>query len=308
MKSITLPNRNYNDVKLLYIKREGDFYVFKPNNHFAWKYCGCMYSDTEHKNQIGIDPEGGPFMMIGYKINGMILDHFDDEGNLYMTKKTSYKIAAMSDLHGYLPEIEPCDIVCICGDIVPLEIQRNYIDTFNWLKNDFFHWAENLPCEKVFWIGGNHDFFIEQLTTKAINRIAREELYNNKVIYLNNTLYTEYDNLRIYGCPNVENLTNWAFYTDDPLITYSKIPQCDILLTHMPPDIQNLGTIQDRNFGSKELAKLSDSRNIKYWFCGHIHDGNHSVVENNGCKIYNTALKNDDYNVVYPITYVNLNK
>ena len=41
-----------------------------------------------------------------------------------MTKKL--KITAISDIHGDLPIIDPCDVLCICGDIVPLEIQRNY--------------------------------------------------------------------------------------------------------------------------------------------------------------------------------------
>ena len=34
------------------------------------------------------------------------------------------KICAISDLHGYLPKIEPCELVLICGDIVSLCAQR----------------------------------------------------------------------------------------------------------------------------------------------------------------------------------------
>lgn len=34
------------------------------------------------------------------------------------------KICAISDLHGYLPKIEPCELVLICGDIVGLHAQR----------------------------------------------------------------------------------------------------------------------------------------------------------------------------------------
>ena len=37
------------------------------------------------------------------------------------------KVTAISDLHGNLIDIEPCDLLLICGDISPLEIQRDYI-------------------------------------------------------------------------------------------------------------------------------------------------------------------------------------
>lgn len=34
------------------------------------------------------------------------------------------KVTAISDLHGNLIDIEPCDLLLICGDISPLEIQK----------------------------------------------------------------------------------------------------------------------------------------------------------------------------------------
>lgn len=303
MKAIHLPNRYKDDVKLLYVKKEGNFYVFKCDNSFVWHYCQTMLD--RDGNQIGIDPEGGPYMMTGYKINGMVLDHFDKEGNFYFKKKTSYKVCAMSDLHGYLPDnIEECDIVCICGDIIPLESQKNYTDSFMWLKGYFFPWVNDLPCEKVFLIGGNHDFFISELTTVAVNRIIRENFLADKLVYLNNTQY-DYDNIIIYGCPQVENLERWAFYTEDGH-EYTNIPySTDILLTHMPPKIEGLGYIRKYgDLGSELLKTVADHRNIKLWFCGHMHDGNHEIVEYNGCRIKNVSIKNDNYQIVNPITYI----
>ena len=33
------------------------------------------------------------------------------------------KICVLSDLHGHLPKVEPCELVLLAGDIVPLNIQ-----------------------------------------------------------------------------------------------------------------------------------------------------------------------------------------
>lgn len=303
MKSIRLPNRHQKGVRLDYIDEKDGYLRYKGNDCFQWRYCGIH--STNEGEIIAIDPEGGPLISIGDKFNGLIVDHFDKDLNVYMKKKIYYKIAAMSDLHGYLPEqIEKCDIVCISGDIMPLEIQRNITESFTWLKEIFFPWIENLPCEKVFLIGGNHDFLFDWINTKAINRFARENCYD-KLIYLNNTL-VEYDNFRIYGCPNVENLEGWAFYTEDKH-EFNAIPQCDILLTHMPPKIEGLGYIPKYgDLGSEELKKVADSHKIKLWFCGHMHDGNHEVVEYNGCKLKNVSIKDDNYLVINPITYIDL--
>ena len=72
------------------------------------------------------------------------------------------KICAISDLHGFLIDyIEPCELVLICGDIVPLYMQRNKPQCEKWLKTVFADWIKSLPCKKVVFTAGNHDFVFE---------------------------------------------------------------------------------------------------------------------------------------------------
>lgn len=46
------------------------------------------------------------------------------------------KVTAISDLHGNLIDIEPCDLLLICGDISPLDIQRDYIQMTKWIFDE----------------------------------------------------------------------------------------------------------------------------------------------------------------------------
>ena len=69
------------------------------------------------------------------------------------------KICAISDMHGILDfDIKPCDILCICGDIVPLRVQSYHDGTLKWLAKTFVPWCEKQPCDKAFLIAGNHDW------------------------------------------------------------------------------------------------------------------------------------------------------
>ena len=71
------------------------------------------------------------------------------------------KICAFSDTHGqYDFKIEPCDMVLIGGDIVPLEIQKDSNACEEWLKSFFIPWCSSLPSEKVIFIAGNHKYFL----------------------------------------------------------------------------------------------------------------------------------------------------
>ena len=73
------------------------------------------------------------------------------------------KICAISDTHGFLPEIEPCDLLLISGDIIPLYIQRNHIASSNWFYTEFTDWIGQLKCDKIIIIAGNHDFYLSNI-------------------------------------------------------------------------------------------------------------------------------------------------
>ena len=72
------------------------------------------------------------------------------------------KICGISDIHGNLIEnIPECDVLCICGDIVTLNAQRNIEASKHWWETKFIKWVDKLPCKKVIIIPGNHDFYLE---------------------------------------------------------------------------------------------------------------------------------------------------
>jgi len=233
-------------------------------------------------------------------------------------------ICAMSDLHGHLPKGVPvCDVVCICGDIVPLDYQHDTIKSVAWFIEDFTPWAESLPCDRVIFIGGNHDFFLHNLAKgQNIDNIVKDSKdvmqrifpggnygKHKKIVYLFDNSY-EYKGKRFYGTPWISDLSNWAFYANYDRLKeiYSHIPKnCDVLLTHMPPTANDCGLVMQpgfnylRNFGSDILTETINTRNIKWALCGHVHSGRHTSNEINGTNFVNVSLKDEDYRVSYDI-------
>jgi len=226
------------------------------------------------------------------------------------------KITAISDLHGYLPKDLPGgDVLCICGDIVPLEYQCNLTQSVAWFALDFNRWADSLSYEKVVFIGGNHDFFLFELGKQVGHKSVLKHLLpgshkgRSKLIYLcDNSI--EIEGARFYGTPWIADLAKWAFYKphDELIEVYDWIPKkCDVLLTHMPPLACGAGLVMQHgifntsaNYGSKELADSIINREIKYALCGHVHSGNHypeafGTVRN----IVNVSMKDENYKVAY---------
>lgn len=227
------------------------------------------------------------------------------------------KIIAMSDIHGYLPpDIPECDVVCICGDILPLSIQRDTITSVSWLVSDFKTWAENLPCKKVIFIAGKHDIIFEYLNnppgTKSstiANRIFQaKHLVDSKLVYLMDSEYV-FEGVKFYGIPWVPDFYDWAFYASNAELVdiFNKIPaDTDVLMTYCPPRHGEMATILQESsqrhgveYGSKELADVLNHHNIKYNICGHIHSGSHEPYVINNTTCVNVCIKDENFKPVH---------
>lgn len=208
-------------------------------------------------------------------------------------------VTAISDFHGILPVIEPTELLLIAGDVIPFDIQRDLESSEYWFKTTFKEWVDNLQCNTVILIAGNHDFYLETLKTSE-DRNEFSSIFDGKLIYLDNEEYTYKTNngsaIRIFGTPYCSIFFKWAFMKDSLSLAgiFNKIPEgIDILLSHDPPMIGTVDMILKPNpyslwpvdkghVGNPELTqRLKDLKDIgqapRMVISGHIHTGNHTI-------------------------------
>ena len=212
------------------------------------------------------------------------------------------RVCAISDLHGFLPEIEPCDLLLICGDIKPLCIQSNMPASEKWLDEVFIPWIDNQPIDQAILIAGNHDHYMERCNKKAsliLNTKKLTYLRNESTTYVSN--YGE--SVTIFGTPYCKIFGNWAFMRSPDTLKekYSAIPEnVDILISHDAPQIGEVGMIKEgfwagAEAGNTQLAEEIILKKPKWCFCGHIHSGEHNITEYNGVRLANVSLVDETY-------------
>lgn len=221
------------------------------------------------------------------------------------------KVIVTSDLHGYLPEIkEEFDLLLICGDICPVWEPHNIVTQYNFLMETFNVWINNLPyrdvMSRVVMIAGNHDFVFQNITKTKLNKFLNT--VNNRLVYLNNEEYEHISyegTFRIFGTPYCKVFGNWAFMRENLEKYYEPIPEgLDILLSHDAADINGLGLITSGrqkgvNAGNKILAEYIRNRKPRYYFCGHIHSGNHTLKAIDGTQMANVSYVDEHYDTTF---------
>lgn len=229
------------------------------------------------------------------------------------------KICVTSDLHGILPKIEEsCELVLICGDIIPLRMQRNIPQSEKWLKTTFAEWVNSLPCDQVFMVGGNHDFALANMYRQGMKQASVLGIPTSfKLCMLDNKEYhyiSRDDKVYVlWGTPYCKQFGNWAYmYEPETLIAaYSTMPErCDIVISHDAPKLCGLGIIHQRfdreDAGNPWLADEMLRKHPRYTFCGHIHSGEHEVQTLDDMQMANVSLVDETYTETFKPLYINV--
>ena len=208
------------------------------------------------------------------------------------------KICAISDTHGNLPKDLPnADILLIAGDVCPA-FDHSVSFQGQWIANNLLPWMKARIMKEEFkhiaFIAGNHDWFFQDLMEIKKEDIFRKTLPEG-VHYLRDNM-VELEGVKIWGSPWSTEFCGWAFmkYEDGLDKIYEQIPEdMDILISHGPawgygdcieqvryhrysgdaikPKMEHLG--------SESLTKHIERVKPQYVFTGHIHSGNHNLVE-----------------------------
>jgi len=181
----------------------------------------------------------------------------------------SLKIVAISDTHGTLPDIPPCDLLLIAGDICP--VSNHALDfQAQWLDTTFRSWLKSVPAAQSIYIAGNHDFIFEQAPFLVPANLPG--------IYLQDSA-CEYRGLKIWGTPWQPWFFDWAFNLREPELEtrWALIPSdTDILVVHGPPHGHG-DAVPSRHgvryTGSPSLLARIEDIQPKLVVFGHIHEG-----------------------------------
>jgi Icc-related predicted phosphoesterase len=204
------------------------------------------------------------------------------------------KIVAVSDLHGNLPDIPPCDLLLIAGDITP--VTNHHLDfQAHWLDTNFRWWLKAVPAQQIVYVAGNHDLIFQEKP-----HLVPKDL---PAVYLQDSRF-RWRGLNIWGTPWQPWFFDWAFNLHEPeLAAKWKLipPDTDILVVHGPPYAYGDGVPERdgvRHTGS--MALLARIREIrpKLVVFGHIHEGRGEwrVGES---VLANVTLVNAGYRPVY---------
>lgn len=226
------------------------------------------------------------------------------------------KIAAISDMHGILDfNIEKSDILFICGDIMPLNIQSYSKESKKWFTYTFIPWCKSLPVNDIYLIGGNHDFWIYRHPDE-VKKLCRDYMPTLHYLLDEEAIYSDDcgNIFKIYGSPWCHQFGDWAFmgYSDEALANiFLKMPDdVDFLITHDAPygvsDVCTSTWNVGQHIGNHGLAYVIGKRKPKYNFHGHLHSSNHDCEMLDKTKVYNVSMINEKYELQYYPLYIEI--
>lgn len=200
------------------------------------------------------------------------------------------EIICISDTHNkhWKLLVPTGDFLVHAGDVTERGTKREVLD--------FLKWFSQQPHRHKIFIAGNHDFFLESLSSTQIAEILPENVH-----YLNET-QIELDGIVFWGSPMTPGNENWAFsgHQNHTFDHWQNIPdKLDVLITHVPP-YGILDTADNKQaLGSKALLKKIRLLKPKFHIFGHLHE-NYGKVKRGNTLFVNATTFNQYEKLVNP--------
>ena len=229
------------------------------------------------------------------------------------------KIVALSDQHGFLPDIERCDLLIIAGDICPDRIgeslaRHNPARQKAWFDRHVRPWLATSRAAHKILTWGNHDWcgqacsFAEDAPATATSTVL--QIVVDEAVSV--PAAAGMRSVSIWASPWSHQFDDWAFMKPraDLAEIYAAIPaRVDILVSHEPPfglgDCCRLPSGDVAHVGSRELLAAIERVRPRLVICGHLHEG-HGRFDFNGSAIYNVSIVNEDYELVRSPTVIDI--
>lgn len=227
------------------------------------------------------------------------------------------RIAALSDQHGYLPEVPPCDLLIVAGDVCPDVFEGITASAMPerqalWFDREVRPWLEAAPATHKILTWGNHDWCGQSrdFSGDAPRRASTTTLQivvDEGASVPANLAGQSGRSLLVWATPWSNPFMDWAFMKEPAALAevYASIPAgIDILVSHQPPyGYGDLVPGRTDHLGSRELLAAIDRVRPRLVICGHIHGG-HGRYEHDGVPIYNVSVVDERYRLVHPPTII----
>lgn len=231
------------------------------------------------------------------------------------------RIVALSDQHGYLPEVPACDLLVVGGDVCPDQVgpimaARDPNRQRIWFDDTVRPWLAGTPAVHKVLTWGNHDWCGQACSFREDSpRYARTT--DLQILVDEQTIVPaagpgERD-VTVWATPWSNTFMRWAFMKEprDLEPVYAAIPEgIDILVSHQPP-YGHVDEVFDPvagrlvHLGSRELLAAIERVRPKVVVCGHIHGG-FGRSEHEGIPIYNVSILDERYRLENAPTVIEL--
>ena len=228
------------------------------------------------------------------------------------------RIVALSDQHGFLPAIQPCDLLVVAGDVCPDRVgpsfaKRDPMRQKTWFDEQARPWLAQSPAAYQVLTWGNHDWCGQRCDFDGHSSTAAAATALRILVDDRTTVPAAGGDISIWATPWSNQFQDWAFMKSPAELAgvYATIPErIDILVSHQPPygcgdRYEHVTTGEIEHLGSRELLAAIERIRPRLVICGHLHGG-YGCYEHEGIPIYNVSVVNDQYQLIRSPTVIDI--